>query len=178
MNLAVDGLLLAVGPEVHGGVRAALGALDALRDRAGDEVVVTEAAGGAKLGMSICYDLRFPELYRILAVRGARILLVPAAFTLATTREHWEVLLRARAIEDQCFVVAANQIGEHAPGMRSGGRSMIVDPWGVVLAQAPDAETVIVAELDLARQDEIRAKLPSLANRRPEAYAWPQEAHA
>src|SRR3954447_6805533 len=80
----------------------------------GDEVVVTEAADGTSLGMSVCYDLRFPELYRILAVRGAKILLVPAAFTLATTREHWEVLLRARAIEDQAFVVAANQIGEHA----------------------------------------------------------------
>jgi predicted amidohydrolase len=144
----------------------------------GDEVVVTEAAGGTKLGMSICYDLRFPELYRILAVRGARILLVPAAFTLATTREHWEVLLRARAIEDQAFVVAANQIGEHAKGFRSGGRSMIVDPWGVVLAQAPDAETVIVADLDLERQDEIRRTMPSLANRRPHAYRWPSEVHA
>ena len=141
----------------------------------GDEVVLSHTAAGAGLGLSVCYDLRFPELYRILAVRGARILAVPAAFTLATTREHWEVLLRARAIEDQCFVVAANQFGEHAPGYRSGGRSMIVDPWGVVLAQAADAETFILAELDLARQDEIRRSLPSLANRRPEAYAWPDE---
>ena len=104
----------------------------------GEELVVSETAGGVELGLSICYDLRFPELYRILAVRGARVLVVPAAFTLATTREHWEVLLRARAIEDQAFVVAANQVGEHATGYRSGGRSMIVDPWGVVLAQAPD----------------------------------------
>jgi predicted amidohydrolase len=144
----------------------------------GDEIVVTQAANGAELGMSICYDLRFPELYRILAVRGARILLVPAAFTLATTREHWEVLLRARAIEDQAFVVAANQIGEHATGIRSGGRSMIVDPWGVVLAQAPDAQTFITAELDLERQAEIRRSVPSLANRRPEAYRWPAEVHA
>jgi deaminated glutathione amidase len=100
---------------------------------------------------------------------------VPSAFTLATTREHWEVLLRARAIEDQCFVVAANQTGEHAPGLRSGGRSMIVDPWGVVLAQAPDVETFVVADLDLERQDAIRASLPSLANRRPAAYRWPAE---
>jgi predicted amidohydrolase len=144
----------------------------------GDEVVVTEAADGTRLGMSVCYDLRFPELYRILAVRGARILLVPAAFTLATTREHWEVLLRARAIEDQAFVVAANQVGEHAKGYRSGGRSMIVDPWGVVLAQAPDAETVIVADLDLERQEEIRRTMPSLANRRPNAYQWPSEVPA
>jgi predicted amidohydrolase len=132
----------------------------------GDELVVSETAGGVEIGLSICYDLRFPELYRILAVRGARVLVVPAAFTLATTREHWEVLLRARAIEDQAFVVAANQIGQHAPGIRSGGRSMIVDPWGLVLAQAPDAETFAIADLDLERQDEIRRTLPSLANRR------------
>ena len=131
-----------------------------------EEIVVSQAANGAELGMSICYDLRFPELYRILAVRGARILLVPAAFTLATTREHWEILLRARAIEGQAFVVAANQVGEHAPGIRSGGRSMIVDPWGVVLAQAQDTETYVLAELDLERQAEIRRTLPSLANRR------------
>jgi predicted amidohydrolase len=144
----------------------------------GNEIVVSHTANGVELGLTVCYDLRFPELYRILAVRGARVLVVPAAFTLATTREHWEVLLRARAIEDQCFVVAANQIGEHAPGIRSGGRSMIVDPWGVVLAQAPDTETFALAELDLERQAEIRRTLPSLANRRPQAYAWPQEVHA
>jgi predicted amidohydrolase len=144
----------------------------------GDEVVVSETAGGVELGLTVCYDLRFPELYRILAVRGARIITVPAAFTLTTTREHWEVLLRARAIEDQAFVVAANQFGEHAPGLRSGGRSMIVDPWGVVLAQAPDSETFALAELDLERQAEIRRSLPSLANRRPQAYAWPDEVHA
>ena len=128
--------------------------------------------------MTICYDLRFPELYRILALRGARVLLVPAAFTLATTRDHWETLLRARAIENQAFVVAANQIGEFAPGRRSGGRSMIVDPWGTVLAQAQDTVGVIVAELDLARLDEIRSSLPSLANRRPSAYRWPAYADA
>jgi predicted amidohydrolase len=144
----------------------------------GEDVVLTETADGTPVGMTVCYDLRFPELYRILAVKGARILAVPAAFTLATTREHWEILLRARAIEDQCFVVAANQFGEHAPGYRSGGRSMIVDPWGVVLATAPDAETFVTAELDLERQDEIRRSLPSLANRRPEAYRWPAEVPA
>ncbi len=144
----------------------------------GEEIVLSETADGAGLGLTICYDLRFPELYRILAVRGAHIIAVPAAFTLATTREHWEVLLRARAIEDQAYLVAANQVGEHAPGYRSGGRSMIVDPWGVVLAQAPDQETFITAELDLARQDEIRRSLPSLANRRPEAYRWPTEVPA
>jgi len=138
----------------------------------GAEVVVSTIAGGVELGMSICYDLRFPELYRALAARGARVIAVPSAFTLATTRDHWEVLLRARAIEDQAFVVAANQVGSHGHGLRSGGRSMIVDPWGVILAQAPDTECVIVADLDLGRLDEVRRNLPSLANRRPaELYA-------
>ena len=137
----------------------------------GDDLVVTVTDDGVPLGMSVCYDLRFPELYRVLAVRGARILLVPSAFTLPTTRDHWELLLRARAIENQAFVVAPNQIGEHSPGYRSGGRSMIVDPWGLVLATAPDEQTVALAELDLSRQDEIRRRLPSLANRRPEVYA-------
>jgi predicted amidohydrolase len=140
----------------------------------GDAPVLSTAADGTSLGLSICYDLRFPELYRALTVAGARVLLVPAAFTLATTRDHWEPLLRARAIENQCFVVAANQIGEHEPGLRSGGRSMIVDPWGIVLAQASDQETVITADLDLARQDDIRLRLPALAGRRPEAYELPE----
>jgi deaminated glutathione amidase len=142
-------------------------------EQPGDEVVLSQTADGVELGMSICYDLRFPELYRILAVRGARIVALPAAFTLTTTREHWEVLVRARAIENQAFVIAANQVGQHPAGQHSGGRSMIVDPWGVVLAQAPDSPGHIVADLDLERQREIRARLPSLANRRPQAYRWP-----
>jgi deaminated glutathione amidase len=141
----------------------------------GEEIVTSHAAGGVELGLSICYDLRFPELYRILAVRGARIVTLPAAFTLATTRDHWRTLVRARAIENQTFVIAANQFGEHPGGQHSGGRSMIVDPWGVVLAQAPDDECRIVAELDLERQLEIRGRLPSLANRRPSVYRWPDE---
>jgi deaminated glutathione amidase len=141
-------------------------------EQPGDEIVVSRLAGGAQLGMSICYDLRFPELYRILAVRGAEVTVVPSAFTLATTRDHWEVLIRARAIENQCFVVAPNQIGQHPGGFRSGGRSLIVDPWGLVLASAPDAETAIVAELNLDTLRDVRRRLPSLANRRPEAYAW------
>jgi predicted amidohydrolase len=147
-------------------------------EEGGDEVVLSETARGIELGLTVCYDLRFPELYRILAIRGARVITVPSAFTLATTRDHWATLLRARAIDDQAFMIAANQIGEHAPGYRSGGRSMIVDPWGVVLAQAPDTETFVTAELDLDRQAEIRRTLPSLANRRPQAYAWPQEVPA
>jgi predicted amidohydrolase len=142
-------------------------------EQPGDEIVLSQTADGVPLGMSICYDLRFPELYRILAVRGALIVAVPAAFTLATTRDHWETLVRARAIENQAFVIAANQIGTHPDGMQSGGRSLIVDPWGVVLAQAADGEGHISAELDLGRQREIRASLPSLANRRPAAYRWP-----
>jgi predicted amidohydrolase len=145
-------------------------------EQPGDEIVLSRTAGGEELGLSICYDLRFPELYRILAVLGARIVAVPAAFTLATTRDHWETLLRARAIENQAFVIAANQVGAHGAGQESGGRSMIVDPWGVVLAQAGDTPGHILAELDLERQREIRARLPSLANRRPGAYRWPAEA--
>jgi deaminated glutathione amidase len=137
-------------------------------EQPGDEVVTSELADGARLGMTICYDVRFPELYRSLA---AEVVSVPSAFTLATTRDHWEVLLRARAIENQCFIVAPNQIGEHPGGYRSGGRSMIVDPWGVVLACAPDSETAIVAELDRGRLDEVRRRLPALTHRRPEVYA-------
>ena len=141
-------------------------------EQPGDEVVLTRSAGGVEVGMTVCYDLRFPELYRALAGRGARVVTVPSAFTLATTRDHWEVLLRARAIEDQAFVVAANQIGDHGHGLRSGGRSMIVDPWGVVLATAPDAECAIVADLDLGLLEDVRRRLPSLAHRRPqELYA-------
>jgi deaminated glutathione amidase len=144
----------------------------------GEEIVCSETADGVELGMTICYDLRFPELYRILAVRGARVIVLPAAFTLATTRDHWETLLRARAIENQAFMVAANQFGSHPGGNRSGGRSMIVDPWGLVLAQAADGEGHIVAELDLEHQREIRAQLPALANRRAEVYRWPEEVRA
>ena len=147
----------------------------------GEEIVTAElggALGGVTLGMSVCYDLRFPELYRILAVRGARVITVPSAFTLETGRDHWDVLLRARAIENQAFVVAPNQIGEAPPHYRSYGRSAILDPWGVVLAQAPDEECFIAADLDLERQDRVRSTLPSLANRRPAAYRWPEEVPA
>jgi predicted amidohydrolase len=130
-----------------------------------------DGRSGVELGLAICYDLRFPEMFRVLAVRGARILALPSAFTLPTTRDHWEVLVRARAIENQAFVIASNQVGPHPGGLRSGGRSMIVDPWGVVLAQAPDGEHHVLAELDLERQLEIRAQLPALTHRRPEAYS-------
>jgi predicted amidohydrolase len=133
--------------------------------------VVSELTGGTKLGMSICYDLRFPELYRALSERGSEVISIPAAFTLATTRDHWEVLVRARAIENQCFVVAPNQVGAHPPGHRSGGRSLIVDPWGVVLATAPDTEVAIVADLDLSQLANVRRRLPVLTHRRTDVYA-------
>ena len=142
---------------------------------AGDEVVTSEA-DGVMLGLSVCYDLRFPELYRILAIRGARILAVPAAFTKPTGEAHWDTLVRARAIENQAFVVAADQFGSHPPDNESFGGSQIVDPWGEVLARARDEECFVAADLDLARQDEIRESLPSLANRVPSAYAWPEPA--
>ncbi len=147
-------------------------------ERPGEEIVLSQTAGGLPLGMAICYDLRFPELFRILALRGALLLALPSAFTLPTTRDHWEVLLRARAIENQAFVIAANQVGRHPDEHRSGGRSMIVDPWGAVLAEAAEGEGPchVIAEIDLARQREVRAKLPVLANRRPQAYRWPAEA--
>ncbi|GAB2960176.1 carbon-nitrogen hydrolase family protein [Micromonospora polyrhachis] len=132
----------------------------------GDEPVVA-SVDGVPVGLSICYDLRFPELYRQLTVvGGAQVLVVPAAFMLHTGRDHWEVLLRARAIENQCYVVAAGQIGDHEPGRTCFGRSMIVDPWGTVLAQAPDTVGVTIANLDLDQLARIRSELPSLANRR------------
>src|SRR5262245_5642651 len=137
----------------------------------GDRPMSCEVEGW-RLGLSVCYDVRFPELYRILAVEGAELVTVPAAFTLFTGKDHWELLLRARAVENQCYVVAANQWGV-VEGKASYGRSSIVDPWGVVLAQAPDEDGVITAELDRAHMERVRTSLPSLANRQPAAYTWP-----
>ena len=141
----------------------------------GDEPVVASVEDWG-VGLSVCYDVRFPELYRILALGGAELLSVPAHFTTPTGRDHWHVLLRARAIENQSYVAAAAQVGETLPGKPSYGRSLIADPWGIVLAQAADEPTVITAELDRARLRDIRTKLPSLKNRQPDAYKWP--AHA
>jgi predicted amidohydrolase len=142
-------------------------------EQPGDEIVTAEI-DGLGIGLTVCYDLRFPELYRILAVRGARVLTVPSAFTRETGRDHWEVLVRARAIENQAFVIAANQHGEAPPHYVSYGRSMIADPWGVVLAQAPDGEGYAIADLDFERLERVRSELPSLANRVPGAYRWPE----
>jgi predicted amidohydrolase len=144
-------------------------------EEAGEEPVVVRGEGWP-IGLSVCYDVRFPELYRILALEGAELVTVPAHFTLYTGKDHWHVLLRARAIENQCYVAAAAQIGETRPGRPSYGRSLVVDPWGIVIAEAPDEETVISAELDRAHLREIRGKLPSLANRQPGAYRWPAPA--
>ena len=178
VHVAPDGAIVATYRKVHMFDVVVDGTVyrESEHEQPGDELVLSATADGVQLGLSICYDIRFPELYRILAVRGARIFPVPAAFTVPTTRDHWELLLRARAVEDQAFVVAANQIGESEPGRASGGRSMIVDPWGLVLARAADRQGHIVADLDLEAQARIRRELPALANRRPSAYRWPVEA--
>jgi predicted amidohydrolase len=131
----------------------------------GSELVVVPV-DDVPVGLSICYDLRFPELYRRLAVDGARVLVVPAAFMMHTGRDHWEVLLRARAIENQCYVLAAGQIGDHEPGHTCFGRSMVIDPWGTVVAQMSDQVGVALADIDLERLGQLRLELPSLANRR------------
>jgi deaminated glutathione amidase len=136
----------------------------------GDEAVVTEPVGDWPIGLSVCYDLRFPELFRVLTFGGARVVTVPAHFTLHTGRDHWAVLLRARAIENQVFVVAAAQVGETVPGRPSYGRSLVADPWGIVLAQAADEPGVVVAELAAERLRDIRRRLPALDHRRTEAY--------
>ncbi len=134
--------------------------------------IVTAKAGAVTLGLSVCYDVRFPELYRLLALRGAEVLAVPAAFTLQTGKDHWELLLRARAVENQAFVVAPAQWGQKADGRWTYGRSMIVDPWGTILAQCPDRDGYALATLDLGFLERLRERFPALQNRRPEAYRW------
>ena len=140
----------------------------------GAEVVTAEIdvapVGSVALGLSICYDLRFPELYRALALAGAQLLCVPAAFTAHTGEAHWETLLRARAIENGCFVIAPDQVGEHLPGRVCYGHSMIIDPWGDVLAELADGVGICVADLDLARIAEVRGQIPSLRDRLPDVY--------
>jgi len=133
--------------------------------RPGQKVVLADTTV-AKLGLSICYDLRFPELYRELSARGAQALLLPAAFTVTTGRAHWELLLRARAIENQCYVIAAAQTGRHANGRDTWGHSMIINPWGDILCQLDDGEGIITAPFDLAFLDNIRQRFPSLQHQR------------
>ena len=131
----------------------------------GIEPIVCETPWG-KMGLSVCYDLRFPEIYREYARLGAKFLVVPSAFTLKTGMDHWEVLLRARAIENQCFVLAANQVGSHAGDLKTWGHSMIVDPWGVVLCQKGEGEGLAVASIELERLDSARETVPCLSHRR------------
>jgi deaminated glutathione amidase len=176
-----DGELKAVYRKIHmfdvevGGTRYR----ESEHSEPADEIVVSETAQGLGLGLTICYDLRFPELYRILALRGARIVAIPAAFTRVTGEAHWEILLRARAIENQVFVIAPGQGRMPGPERDSYGNSMIVDPWGEVLARAGgEGACFVAADLDLGRQDEVREKLPSLANRVAAAYRWPEEVPA
>jgi deaminated glutathione amidase len=142
----------------------------------GDAVVVADTPAGA-VGLSVCYDVRFPELYRIATLGGAGLVTVPAAFTARTGPPHWEVLLRARAIENQVFVIAAGQVGSSNEKLHWHGHSMIIDPWGTVLAEAAEPDdpegSIVVADLDLDEQARVRAILPSLANRRPTTYRWP-----
>jgi deaminated glutathione amidase len=173
--IGADGEDLAVYRKVHlfdvdaGGVSYR----ESAHEQPGEELV-SAAAGELVVGLSVCYDLRFPELYRILALRGAELLAVPSAFTSATGRDHWEVLLRARAIEDQAFVLAPNQVGTAPPHFDSWGHSAIVDPWGRLLAVAGDGECFVAADLDPAEHQRVRESLPALSHRRPAAYEWPQ----
>ncbi|QYJ14504.1 Deaminated glutathione amidase [Rubrobacter xylanophilus DSM 9941] len=168
---APDGSLVAVYRKIHlfdvevSGRRY----LESANVVPGDETV-TAKAGPLTLGLSICYDVRFPELYRLLALRGAEVLAVPAAFTLQTGKDHWELLLRARAVENQAYVLAPAQWGRKTDGRWTYGRSMIVDPWGTVLSTCPDRDGFALARLDLDYLDRLREEFPSLANRRPEVY--------
>ncbi|MEM7032608.1 MAG: carbon-nitrogen hydrolase family protein [Chloroflexota bacterium] len=136
---------------------------------AGEEMITFETEHGY-FGLTICYDLRFPELYRALTLAGARVVFQPAAFTLYTGKDHWEALIRARAIENQVYMVAPNQIGIYGDGKQCYGNSMIVDPWGTVLARAPERECVIIADIDYDSQDQTRQNLPALKHRRPDIY--------
>jgi predicted amidohydrolase len=164
--LGPDGAVLAVYRKIHL-FDIDLPGLEHLKESrevaAGREVVVADAPFGP-LGMTVCYDVRFPELYRALARRGARVMAVPSAFTDRTGKDHWEVLLRARAIENLAYVVAPAQVGVHGKGRASHGHALIVDPWGTVIAQVPDGEGIALAELDFGRQDRLRKELPALAH--------------
>lgn len=139
--------------------------LESAATSAGDSLVTFDI-GAFRIGLSICYDLRFPELYRGLVSRGANVLLVPAAFTVHTGKDHWHTLLRARAIESQCYVVAAAQWGTHPRGRTTYGHSLVVDPWGAVIAEASDRVGVVGATLDLGYLEQVRAAVPCLAHRR------------
>jgi predicted amidohydrolase len=143
----------------------------------GNEIAITEI-DGVQVGLTICYDLRFPELFRILALKGAQEIMLPAAFTLMTGKDHWEPLIRARAIENELYMIAPAQWGTHPPGNWCYGRSMVVDPWGTVVTTASDGVGIAYATVDPSRVETVRRQIPSLANRRPEAYTWPEESRS
>ena len=138
--------------------------------RPGHELVTANIEGHI-FGLAICYDLRFPELFRSLALMGAEAIFLPSAFTLQTGRDHWDVLIRARAIENACYMLAPGLVGKHENGGETYGHSMIVDPWGTIVGCMPDEVGVVISELDFDRQARIRAEIPVLANRQPAAYS-------
>ncbi len=171
VHLGPDGAIETVYRKIHlfdvdfGAAGTALRESDSVEPGDPSQAVLAETPWG-KVGLSVCYDLRFPELYRRLSARGARILVVPAAFTLHTGKDHWHLLLRARAVENQCFVLAAAQQGRHSQNRQTYGHSLIVDPWGTVLAECPDGEGMAIAELDFVAQERMRSQLPALLHRR------------
>lgn len=142
-------------------------------ERGGRETVVADV-NGVSVGLTVCFDVRFPELYRILALKGAEVAMVPSMFTLHTGKDHWDTLLKARAIENQMFVVAPAVYGEKPTGAYTYGRSLVANPWGIVTDKQPDGEGVLTADLDLSAIDEVRDSLPTLPQRVPEAYDWPE----
>jgi deaminated glutathione amidase len=169
--IAPDGSIAAIYRKIHlFDVAVDHGPVDTESSRVtpGDRPVLADV-DGVKVGLSVCYDLRFPELYRTLALAGAEVLTVPANFTERTGRDHWEVLLRARAIENGAWVLAPGQAGG-PPGQPAFGRSMVIDPWGTVVAQASDGVGIIRADVETDRVAAVRRQIPSLANRRPGAY--------
>jgi deaminated glutathione amidase len=167
-DVDLDGVTFHESATMAPGTELVVAALDDLTSPELPPVVV---------GLSICYDLRFPEPYRIMALQGATVVVVPAAFTAATGPAHWELLLRARAVENEAYVIGAGQVGELPPGMPPcHGHTMVVDPWGTVIAErVEDGPGVVVAELDMSRLAQVRAELPVLAHRRPGAYRWPDD---
>jgi predicted amidohydrolase len=141
-------------------------------ERGGRETVVAEV-NGVSVGLTVCFDVRFPELYRILALKGAEVIMVPSMFTLHTGKDHWDTLLRARAIENQVFVAAPAVYGKKPTGAYTYGRSLVADPWGTITDKQPDNEGVLTANLDLSTVDDVRESLPTLPQRVPEVYDWP-----
>lgn len=135
---------------------------------AGDEIVLADTELG-RLGFAICYDLRFGEMFRLMALKGAQVIFIPSSFTMNTGKDHWEALLRARAIENGVYIVAPNQIGKKS-NMIAYGKSMVIDPWGEVIAKAGDRQCSILAEIDLDYEDTVRQQIPSLENRRTDMY--------